>query len=352
MNKALIVDDIELNREMLSDILSDEYEVIEAGNGNEALEKIEENFSDLSVILLDLVMPELDGTGVLKIMKDRGWIERFPVLIITGETDVATELKCLELGAADFIGKPFDESRAKRRVANSVQLYTYKNRLEEQVAEKTAELRKSNQVLEEMNDKIIQMLGDIVESRNEESGEHVKRVKIFTKIFAEYVKNHFPEYGLTDEDVELIATASPLHDVGKIMVKDAILLKPGKLTPEEFAEMKKHTIYGCEVLDRVRYIWPEKYNRICSEICLNHHERVDGRGYPNGLKGDDIPVSAQIVGLADVYDALVTDRVYKKAFHPDTAFDMILNGDCGTFSEKMTETFKACREEIEKITKA
>ena len=347
--KALVVDDVELNRGILRDILEEDFEVVEACNGVEALDLMEKNLNALGVIMLDIIMPELDGYGVLENMKGRGWVEKIPVLVITSETRNEMEFKCLDYGIADFIRKPFNELLVKKRVSNAVQLYSYKNHLEEEVKAQTAEISRKNEILVGMNDNVIQLLGDVVEARNKESGQHVKRVKQFTKILAKDVQERFPEYGLSDTDVDLIATGSPMHDIGKIMIPDAILMKPGKLTEEEFAEMKNHSVYGCEVLERTKDIWPDSYNRICNEICRYHHERYDGRGYPDGLKGDEIPISAQIVGLADVYDALVTDRVYKKAFSPETAYEMITTGQCGIFSDKLLESFDACREKMEAI---
>ena len=349
MKKALIVDDILMNRALLIDMLCDEYEIIEASDGLEAVNQIEENYDGISVILLDLVMPNLDGIGVLEIMRNRGWIDRFPVLVITGDTEANTEFKCLSYGIADFIGKPFNETLVRKRVSNAEQLYSYKKSLEAEVEAQTAEIKEKNEKLEGLNDSIIQLLGEVVEARSEESGVHVKRVKEFTRIIAEDVERRFPEFRLTDEDVKLIVTASPMHDIGKIKIPDAILNKPGKLTEEEFAEMKRHTIYGHEVLDKVKDFWPDEYNRVCNEICLCHHERVDGKGYPYNLKDDEIPISAQIVSLADVYDALVTERVYKKPFTPEVAFEMISTGKCGQFSDKLMETFKHVRKKMEAV---
>lgn len=347
MKKALVVDDVALNRDILIDIMCDEFEVIEASNGIEALDQIENHFDEISVILLDLVMPEMDGFAVLEKMEERGWIDHFPVLIITSETSSDIELKCLEHGVADFITKPFNESRVRKRLANAADLYDYKNHLEDKIDAQTLEIKQKNKELADLNDKIIQLLGDIVEARSYESGLHIKRVKLFTRILAEDLRKRYPDCGLTDEDIELIVTASPLHDVGKIMISDAILNKPGKLTDEEFSEMKKHTTYGCEVLERSRDIWPDKYNKVCNDICLCHHEKYDGRGYPKGLKGEDIPLCAQIVSLADIYDALVTERVYKKAFTPEKAFEMIMNGECGAFSDRMMDCFVHCRSQLE-----
>ena len=213
----------------------------------------------------------------------------------------------------------------------------------------TSELRERNRELARTNDEIIEMLGDVVELRNEESGMHIQRVKAFTRVLAKMVKEKLPEYGLTDDDVELITSASALHDVGKIMIPDAILLKPGRLTDEEFAIMKSHSEKGCLVLKRAPKSWSARYLNIGLEIVRHHHEKWDGRGYPDGLKGDEIPISAQIVSVADCFDALTTERVYKPAFSVDKAFHMILGGECGAFSEKLMNCFRGCWEIFEEL---
>jgi len=221
--------------------------------------------------------------------------------------------------------------------------------IERELIRRTAELRERNRELQRTNDEIIEMLGDVVELRNEESGQHIQRVKAFTRVLAKQVKETLPEYGLTDDDVDLITSASALHDVGKIMIPDAILLKPGRLTAEEFAVMKTHSEKGCLVLKHAPKSWSARYLNIGLEICRHHHEKWDGRGYPDGLKGDEIPISAQIVSVADCFDALTQERVYKPAFSVDKAYSMILGGECGAFSEKLMECFRASRELFEEL---
>lgn len=218
-----------------------------------------------------------------------------------------------------------------------------------EVSPETEALIARNARLSRMKDDIIELLGSVIESRNEESGLHIRRVKDFTRILAEDVRLNYPEYGLTAEDVETISSSSALHDIGKIMISDAILLKPGKLTPDEFELMQQHTIMGCILLEKAEGIWDDEYMESCYEICRSHHERWDGKGYPDGLSGDDIPISAQIVGIADVYDALVTERCYKKPFTTAEAYKMITGGECGTFSPKIMEAFIRCRKKMEAI---
>jgi putative two-component system response regulator len=354
-DKVLIVDDVELNLEMLKMILEDEYTVMTAGNGRQALELLDEHNDEIGVLLLDLIMPEMDGYAVLRAMKEKGWMEKIPVLIISGETAVDTEKECFEYGVSDFIRKPFDNILVSRRVHNVYHLFQYQNKLEEKVESQTQTLRKQYKLLQmqaeklkKNNEDIIDILGNVVECRNLESGEHVKRVKGFTEILAREVMKEYPEFGLTDKKVEVIVVSSSLHDVGKIAIPDNILLKPGRLTEEEFEFMKSHTTRGGDILNHLKGIWDEEYLKTCYEICRHHHERYDGKGYPDGLKGEEIPISAQIVSIADVYDALVSERVYKGAYSKDEAFQMIVSGECGVFSPKLLECFRNVREKYEK----
>lgn len=354
MKKILIVDDVRLNREILKDILQEEYEVELLENGEQAIARIEERSDDISAILLDLYMPVKDGFSVIGEMKKRDLMGMIPVMVITSEYSIAIEKQCFNLGVSDFIHKPFEPLLVKTRVKNIVKLFAYKNSLESQIEEQTETMNRQYMILkeqakklEESNEKIIEILGTVVECRNLESGEHIKRVKGLTRILALQVMKDCPEYELDVVKVEAIVAASSLHDVGKISIPDHILLKPGRLTEEEFVIMKSHTVKGCEILDKIEGIWDEEYKEMSYQICRYHHERYDGCGYPDKLVGDEIPISAQIVSVADVYDALVCERVYKKAFPKEVAFHMILDGNCGVFSPKLLECFKKVRNDME-----
>lgn len=355
-NKILIVDDSFINRELLTEMLEDEYEVITCENGLQALELMEENYNELAIILLDLVMPVLDGVGFLKALQNKPIMKDILILVISGETNVETEIKCFDYGVFDFIKKPFDNRLVKKRIKNAVDLYMYKNNLEECVAEQTSVISEQYNLLKHQADQlaksnvsIIEILGTIVEYRNLESGEHIQRVKSYTRILGEQLMEDYPEYNLTSKQLNVIVSASALHDVGKIAIPDSILLKPGRLTKEEFEYMKEHTTKGCEIINNIRGVWSEEYAKASYEICRHHHERYDGRGYPDGLLGENIPISAQLVAVADVYDALVNERVYKSAFSADKAFNMIINGECGTFSPKLMDCFTKCRDRFESL---
>lgn len=348
MRKALIASENAVNRSIISELLKDDFSIVEAKSADEALEIIQSEIgSDISVILMDLTEPEPLLFIVIKAMQELNLSEKFPVIAVTDEFSKENEARCLKLGVTDFIRKPYDKNVVRLRTGNVAALFEFKNGLEKKVEMQTAELAEQNERLANVNQGIIELLGEIVEARNRETGQHVKRIKSYTRIIAEDVKDNYPEYGLTDENVELITTASALHDVGKIMISDSILLKPGRLTAEEYEEIKQHCAKGCEIVSRASNLWSDIYGSYAEEICRYHHERYDGKGYPEGLKGDDIPISAQIVALADVYDALVSERVYKKPLSPDEAYAKIVRGECGVFNPKIIESFARCKRIME-----
>ena len=345
MDKILIVDDAQINREMLRVIFEEQYEIIEASDGDEAIKQIKRHENEIVLIFLDRIMPGKSGIDVLKFMNLRGLIEHIPVIMVTGDNSVNDDVATYEYGAADIIYKPFEPAILSRRAENLIELYKKREKIDEELAERTKELEESRRQLSENNEFLVNALGSIVEFRSAESGEHVQRVSIFTRIILNYIRVNCPEYGLTTADIGIMAQAAALHDVGKIAIADSILNKPGKLTDEEFAEMKKHTIYGCEILERFHQ-GDSDFFKYCYEICRWHHEKYDGRGYPDGLKGEDIPIWAQAASLADCFDALVNKRVYKDAFPIETAFDMIKQGECGVFSEKMLKCFEMAQPEF------
>lgn len=384
MEKILIVDDVLINREILSDMLADEYEIVQASGGQEAIDILSQDHESFSIVLLDIVMPEIDGFAVISHMKKQQWLDRLPVIVISGEQSNEIEEKALILGAVDFVKKPFEESIVKRRVKNTEELYSYKRSLEDKVIEKTRELIKANHEMEKMNreliekncevqeqnemiqkqldqlrklsghikknnDRLVEIIGMVVEYRDVESGQHVHRVKGYTEILAREAMKEFPEYGLTEKLIEQISQASVLHDVGKISIPDSVLLKNGKLTKDEFELMKTHSARGAELIDNIKKALENDFAKIAHDICRYHHEKYDGRGYPDGLKGEQIPIAAQLVSIADVYDALISERVYKDAYTPEEAFSMIINGECGMFSPKLMECFRNARGDFEKL---
>ena len=338
--KILIVDDVEINRILLYKIFEEKYEVLQAEDGYSALEIINREKSNLSAVLLDVIMPGMDGFDVLDNMRMSGLIKLIPVVLITGDASIQKQYMGYDKGAVEVINKPFDAYLTRRRVDNIVDLYAYKNSLEHMLDDKVKEIQKRNEDLYELNKRVINTMATITEFRDAESGEHIQRVREFTGILVDAVASKYPEYNLTPEKRRLIMEASVLHDVGKIAIPDSILLKPGKLTPDEFEIMKCHSEKGVDILERVCPVANPEYEKICKEIVHYHHEKYDGKGYPDGLKGDEIPISAQIVSLTDAFDALVSERVYKRAYCADEAYRMILDGECGIFNPKIIDCFQ------------
>ncbi len=344
----LIVDDVEINRDILSVLFEDKYETITACDGEEAIQILEERSKDILLMFLDLVMPKKNGIEVLEYMSKKHLTDKIPVIVETAEATAESDLKSYEYGAADVIYKPYQKNIVLKRAENLIELYKNRNRMEEELEIRTQQLRESQEKLKQNNAFLLNALGSVVEFRSNESGEHINRVKKITKVVLQHMLERYPEYHLSKEQVSVISQAAALHDVGKIAIPDSILNKPGKLTNEEFEEMKKHSVYGCEILQKFKMDDNEFYN-YCYEICRWHHEKYDGRGYPDGLTGDDIPIWAQVVAVADCFDALVSKRVYKDAYALDTAYDMINNGECGAFSEKVLDCFNRSKDELEAL---
>ncbi len=343
----LIVDDEEMNREILGQIFEDRYEIIMASNGKEALMQLNEHMKDIALILLDLVMPVVSGYQVLKVLSAKGIQKKIPIILVTANTDEKVMLSCYDLGAVDFIGKPFNSQVIRKRGLNMIEMYQNRQKLESIVRKQKRELSEKEVKLEQFQGKMIDVMSNIVEFRNLESGLHVKRIKGLTSILAQTCMENYPEYGLTTERIELMVTASAMHDIGKISIPDSILLKPSRLTEDEYQIMMTHTTKGCEILKMLGEVQDEEQYNACYDICRHHHERYDGNGYPDGLKGEEISIEAQIVSVADVYDALVSERVYKSAFDKETAYQMICQGDCGVFSEKLLNCLALSKGAIE-----
>lgn len=331
--KILIVDDSEINRSLLSDMLSDEYEILEAEHGMEAAAILHDQEQEIALMLLDIVMPVMDGFETLAAMNKNGWIKSIPVIMISAETVPTYVDRAYDLGVKDYISRPFDERTVRRRVVNTLILFAKQKELEHMVTEQIMEKEKGNKLM-------IEILSNIVEFRNGESGLHVLHIRILTELFLRSLLEKTDKYDISSRDIPVVCNASALHDIGKIVIPESILNKPGRLTNEEFAIMKTHSAEGAKILEGIPMREDMPLLRIAYQICRWHHERYDGRGYPDGLKGDDIPIFAQVVALADVYDALTSKRAYKDAFSHEKAVNMILNGECGTFNPLLLECLK------------
>ena len=337
--RILIVDDSEMNRDMLSDMLSDDYDIVEAADGEEALSILKERVYDIDLVLLDIIMPAVDGFGVLDVMKRYHWIDNTPVIMISSETSQSYIRKAFELGVTDYILRPFDSFIIHKRVSNTLMLYRKQKKLLSALEEQVYENEKNNSMM-------INVLAHIVEFRNGESGMHVHHIKQLTSILLQNLIEKTDKYHLTENDILLISTASSLHDIGKISIDDKILNKPGRLTAEEFEVIKTHSIIGAEMPQDLHNTHNYPLFDKAYEICRWHHERYDGKGYPDGLSGEEIPISAQVTSLADVYDALTSNRCYKKAFSHEKAMEMILDGQCGAFNPVLLQCLKDCEKQI------
>jgi len=346
-HNLLVVDDVEINRLIISELFNEKYNILEAENGEEALKIINGPLGDdLAVVLLDLLMPILDGFDVLRDMNLTGRIDDIPVILVTSDEDEGRALECYELGVSDLMHKPFNAAIVTQRVNNVIELYAYKNFLEEKLEEQKQELVAKEGHIKQMNFSLIDTLSATVEFRNVESGMHIKRTRLLIKFILENMRD---KYHFTDEQLELISSAAALHDVGKIAIPDAVLLKPGKLGDDEFEVMKTHTTRGSEILETLDLLQDQEYFKYCYDICRYHHERWDGRGYPDKIKGHEIPVWAQAAALVDVYDALTSQRVYKPAFTHEKAVDMILSGECGAFNPEFMDMLRRVSPQLKEL---
>ena len=330
--RILIVDDAKLNRDILKEILGENYNYLEAENGNQAIQMIAENIG-IDLMLLDINMPQMNGFEVLEIMKRSQCIAETPVIMISSEDAVNTMRKAYELGITDYITRPFDSVIVKKRVQNTLGLYMNQKHLINVVYDQVYEKEENNNIM-------IQIMSNILGSRNSESREHILHIKTATEMMLRQLVKVTDAYPLTEADIALITTASSLHDIGKIRIPEEILNKPGRLTDEEFKIMKKHSELGAAIIKDMDFPQNHPLVHTAWEISRWHHERWDGKGYPDGLKGEEIPICAQVVSIVDVYDALTSERCYKKAFDHDTAIQMILDGQCGQFNPILLKCLK------------
>ena len=323
--QILLVDDSEMNRLILAEILQGDYRILEAKDGRECMDALQAEAGNLALVLLDINMPVMDGFEVLKAMNANHTIEDIPVIMISSDDSDDAIRRSYELGASDYVNRPFDARIVYRRVTNTIKLYAKQRRLVQMVSDQIR-ARENN------TDTLVGVLSHIVEFRNGESGAHVLHIRIITELLLHRLLEISSQYPITAEQQDNIPLASALHDIGKIGIDEKILNKPGKLTPEEYEVVKTHSMLGAEMLHQLENFNEQPLLQTAYEITRWHHERWDGRGYPDGLKGDEIPISAQLVALADVYDALTSERCYKKAFSHEKAVQMILNGECGAFN--------------------
>ncbi len=338
----LIIDDSEMNREILKEMLKDDYDILEAGSGEQGLGVLESERVNISMVLLDIVMPGMDGFDVLSRMRREGWIDDIPVIMISSEDSDEVVLNAYELGASDYITRPFDARVVRHRVKNVMRLYANQRRLTNMLSQQFYERERESRML-------VDIMAGVMELRNGESGKHVLHIRNLTEILLERLTQKSDRYDITSQQRATIAMASTLHDIGKMAIDDSILNKPGRLTPEEYEIMKTHTVIGAQMLERLEQYQSSDLVKTAGQICRWHHERWDGKGYPDGLVGDQIPISAQVVSLVDVYDALTSERVYKKAIPHDETIRMILNGECGQFNPLLLECLLDVQDKISAV---
>ena len=333
----LIVDDDAMNRAILENIFQPEYQIVEAEDGLDGLAAIENCGKMLSAVLLDVVMPRMDGIEVLRRLHQHGWLQKTPVFLITADVDSATMREAYELGVMDVIFKPVVPYIVRRRVNSVVELFQARHRLGEEVERQRDQLLLQAQQLADMSMGMVEALSTAIEFRSDESGEHVRRIHDIT---CHLLRSTPLGQGIPEDQIRLIGVGAITHDVGKISIPDAILNKQGRLSPEEYTLMKSHTVKGAELLSKIPQMREHSAYCYAYDIALHHHERWDGGGYPDGLAGNQIPIWTQVVSLADVYDALVSKRCYKEAFSPAAAVTMILEGQCGAFNPELLECFR------------
>lgn len=340
---VLIVDDNLISRTILSNIFNKEFEILEAQNGKIGLDLVCKYGESIAVILLDLVMPEMDGYEFLAEIKNRNMLSLIPVIVVSADSDSSIESNILNQGASDMIATPIVPNIVKRRVENVISANNYRHNLEAMTKSLSTEIRQSMNMT-------VEALCSIIEQRNLESGQHIKRIRSFTDILLRYLAENCEDVNLDENMIDCISRASTLHDIGKIVIPDSILNKPSRLTAEEFEVMKTHTVEGANLIRKLNFIRQKEYLEYAWQIAMYHHERWDGKGYPNGLSGDAIPLCAQAVAIADVYDALTTHRVYKPIIPHQKAVVMILNGECGAFSEQMKRALRAVAPKFEELS--
>ncbi len=362
-NKILVADDDDLYRGIMVDALKNIGQVIEATDGRKALQTLLTQTDDIFLLVLDLKMPIMDGFVVMEGLKQKNLMERMHVVVVTEDTTSATEKRCLELGVYEFIRKPFDNDVFRKRVErvfqSGIRLRKVEEQLKQQQMNTQRQMGQTKQMVDQLNrtyEIFGDMLGSLIESRNSTSRTHIRRVKKFTQILAEQLKEDCPEYKLTKELIDAIVWVSAFHDIGKIGIPDAILLKPARLTGEESEIMNSHTTKGSEIikdfselLEVAQAHSKVDIMKLAYDVVRFHHERYDGSGYPDHLSGDNIPIAAQIVSVADAYDELISERIYKSAVPPEEAFQRIITGEQGMFSPKLLEALRKKRNEMAKV---
>ena len=359
MQKILIADSSEINKPILYEVFASQYELLTADNSEQTVKLISEHYNEIVLALIDKQLAERISKDAAQSLAVLGALEAFPVIIILSGDDSSLKQQKLHLPFSDVVNSPVNPMIIKRRALNLIEFFHNKKELEQLVKDQSKEILQQNRALQEkqkkintINNDMLDTLSMVIEYRDVESGRHIHRIRKFTEVLLRVLAEKYPKYNITEDKIELIVSASSLHDIGKIAIPDSILLSPGRLNFEEFRIMKQHTLKGCEILDQLDAVEKNEYFRYCYDICRYHHEKWDGMGYPDGLVGDQIPIWAQVVSLADCYDALTSERTYKAAYTHEQAVEMIRNGACGAFSDEMMDCFSAVLDKFKELAAA
>lgn len=345
----LIIDDVEMDRAVLGQMFQENFKIAEEENGKAGIEYLEKHLNEIAMLLLDIKMPVMNGYEVMEYMKERNLMSQIPVILITGEEiDDAME-RGYAMGASDVIFKPFSRRIVVQRVKNVVELYRHKSNLEEMVQSQTNQINEQYDNLKEHHEHLVEILHDIIAYRNTESMQHIKYVQGYTKILANQYAKLYPRSRMTKKKIDIIVQAAEMHDVGKIAMPDFVINRPGRLSKAELELLKEHTIKGSKIMKVMFSFQGADYSRICHNVCLYHHEKYDGTGYPYGIEQDKIPIEAQLVALADMYDVLVNKSVNRQPVSKERAYYMLMNGECGELSPRMKECLQEAKSELEEL---
>ena len=346
-NKILIADREGADRKLLSQLLGDSYDIILADDGRQVLSEIQKRKNELAAVVLDWDIPLVSAYQIMQVMQSKRMLGQMRLFVSTAKMDSEIDKKAFGMDATAIIHKPYSAVAVHRQILSCLEQAAERERLREEVDKRGRQLEESQKKLDGFYDNLLDAIGTVMEYRVSESDQHVKRIKGFSRILAVAYKNQFPDCGLDEAEINRIVRGSVIHDIGKVAVPDAVLLNPAKLTEDEQQIMRSHTTKGEEIMQLLREVQDEEQFRVSCEICRWHHERHDGGGYPDGLEGSEIPLSAQIVSIVDVYDELVSERISKKPYDKETAFRKIMSGECGAFAPELLQCFETSKKLLE-----
>lgn len=354
----LILEDEEVSRKRLTEIFQGKYKIQAVVNERDGREILRTQAGVIAAVLVNIMIPARDGYKVLSLLHEKKYTSRIPFIMLTNDMTAELEKRGYEYGIVGAVKKPFYPEPVRLLVENMIEVFQYKLQLETMLKNQSEKLQRQNVLLKIMAEKqkhamemLTTSLSNIVEFRNLESEQHIRRIRELTMCLGTCVMKLYPEYKLTAETLDTIEWASSLHDIGKIVIPDNIILKAGKLTEDEYEVIKSHTTKGAEIIEKVLHLDNKEFCDYAYDIARHHHEKYDGNGYPDGLKGEEISIAAQIVSLVDAFDALTSKRIYKEAYSTDKAYQMIITGQSGVFSSKLLKAFSEVKGDLAGIVK-